>query len=110
MLAGTGLTMRHYVTKSIIEGGGDRATATTYVLGFTGKIGNLMSTTGRHEDELRKVGGRWLLHVRHGIVEMPERLDRLSPATCSPRPRSSASTATCASRRTSRRTRPTLAG
>jgi hypothetical protein len=71
MLAGTGLTMRHYVTNCIIEGAGDRATAMTYVLAFTGKIGSLMSTTGRYEDELRKVGGQWLLHVRRGVIEMP---------------------------------------
>ena len=71
VLAGTGLTMRHYVTNCIIEGVGDRATATTYVLAFTGQIGSLMPTTGRYEDELRKVGGRWLLHVRRGFIEMP---------------------------------------
>jgi hypothetical protein len=71
MLKGTGLTMRHYVGNCIIEGAGDRATATTYVLAFTGQIGSLMPTTGRYEDELRKVGGRWLLHVRRGIIEMP---------------------------------------
>ncbi len=71
MLSGIGLTMRHYVTNCIIEGGGDRATATTYVLAFTGHLGSLMPTTGRYEDELRKVGGRWLLHVRRGFIEMP---------------------------------------
>ena len=71
MLAGAGLTMRHYVTNVMIEGEGDHATATTYVLAFTGQIGSLMPTTGRYEDELRKVGGRWLLHVRRGIIEMP---------------------------------------
>jgi ketosteroid isomerase-like protein len=70
MLAGTGLTMRHYVTNCIIEGAGERATATTYVLAYTGQIGSLMPTTGRYEDELRKVDGRWLLHVRRGIIEM----------------------------------------
>jgi hypothetical protein len=70
MLAGTGLTMRHYVTNCIIEGVADRATATTYVLAFTGQIGSLMPTTGRYEDELKKVDGRWLLHVRRGIIEM----------------------------------------
>ena len=71
VLAGTGLTMRHYVTNCIIEGAADRATATTYVLAFTGQIGSLMPTTGRYEDELRKVSGRWLLHVRRGFIEMP---------------------------------------
>jgi hypothetical protein len=30
-----------------------------------------MPTTGRYEDELHKVAGRWLLHVRRGIIEMP---------------------------------------
>ena len=70
-LAGTGLTMRHYVTNCIIRGDGGRAEATTYVLAFTGQQGSLSPTTGRYEDELRKVGGRWLLHVRRGIIELP---------------------------------------
>jgi hypothetical protein len=71
-LAGTGLTMRHYVGNCIIEGDGAQAKATTYVLAFTGpKDGPKMPTTGRYEDELHKVGGRWLLHVRKGIIEMP---------------------------------------
>ena len=71
ILTGTGLTMRHYVTNCIIDGDGERATAVTYVLAFTGSIGSLVPTTGRYEDELRKVGGHWLLHVRRGIIEMP---------------------------------------
>jgi hypothetical protein len=70
-LKGTGLTMRHYVTNCMIEGADDRATATTYVLAFTGSIGSLMPTTGRYEDELRRIDGRWYLHVRRGIIEMP---------------------------------------
>ena len=71
MLAGAGLTMRHYVTNVMIEGEGDHASATTYVLAFTGpKGGSLTPTTGRYEDELRKVDGRWLLHVRRGVIEM----------------------------------------
>ena len=71
MLAGTGLTMRHYVTNCIITGDGERAETTTYVLAFTGQKGSLTPTTGRYEDELRKVGGTWLLHVRRGIIELP---------------------------------------
>jgi len=71
MLASIGLTMRHYVTNCMIEGDGARATATTYVLAFTGSIGSLTPTTGRYEDELHKVGGKWLLHVRRGFIEMP---------------------------------------
>ena len=72
MLAGIGLTMRHYVGNCIIEGDGERATAITYVLAFTGPKGSSPTpTTGRYEDELRKVDGRWLLHVRRGIIEMP---------------------------------------
>ena len=71
-LAGLPLTMRHYVTNCIIEGEGAQAKAVTYVLAFTGpKGGALTPTTGRYEDELRKVDGRWLLHVRRGIIEMP---------------------------------------
>ena len=71
MLAGIGLTMRHYVGNCIIEGDGERATAITYVLAFTGPKGSLTPTTGRYEDELRKVDGHWFLHVRRGIIEMP---------------------------------------
>src|SRR5262249_25433761 len=76
MLAGTGLTMRHYVTNCMIEGDGARATATTYVLAFTGSLGNLMPRTGRYEDELHKVGGKWLLHVGRGFIEMPGARER----------------------------------
>jgi hypothetical protein len=75
MLASTGLTMRHYVTNCIISGTGEQADATTYVLAFTGQPGSLHPTTGRYEDQLRKVGGRWLLHVRRGIIEMRPRGD-----------------------------------
>lgn len=73
MLKGAGLTMRHYVTNCIIRGDGERAEATTYVLAITGAPGSQSPTTGRYEDELRKVGGKWLLHVRRGIIEMPGR-------------------------------------
>lgn len=71
ILANTGLTMRHYVSNCIITGDGEKADATTYVLAFTGQPGSLRPTTGRYEDQLRKVNGRWLLHVRRGIIEMP---------------------------------------
>lgn len=72
-LANLPLTMRHYVTNCIITGDGEKADATTYVLAFTGPQGNLTPTTGRYEDQLRKVNGRWLLHARRGIIEMPGR-------------------------------------
>lgn len=71
-LAKLPLTMRHYVTNCIITGDGEQAAATTYVLAFTGPKGNLTPTTGRYEDQLRKVEGRWLLHVRRAFIEMPE--------------------------------------
>jgi hypothetical protein len=70
-LSKLGLTMRHYVSNCIITGDGEKADATTYVLAFTGPKGSLQPTTGRYEDQLRKVNGRWLLHVRRGIIEMP---------------------------------------
>lgn len=70
MLSKVGLTMRHFVTNCIITGGGEQAEATTYVLAFTGEPGSQTPTTGRYEDQLRKVDGRWLLHVRRGIIEM----------------------------------------
>ena len=71
MLSNTGLTMRHYVTNCIITGNSETADATTYVLAFTGEPGGMHPTTGRYEDRVRKVNGRWLLHVRRGIIEMP---------------------------------------
>lgn len=70
MLAKTGLTMRHYVTNCIVSGDGERAQATTYVLAFTGQPGSQSPTTGRYEDRLRKVGGRWLLETRVAVIEM----------------------------------------
>jgi hypothetical protein len=72
MLAKTGPTMRHYVTNCIISGDGERAEATTYVLAFIGQPGNQSPTTGRYEDRLRKVAGRWLLETRRAIIEMPK--------------------------------------
>ena len=71
MLAKLPLTMRHYVTNCIITGDSENAESTTYVLAFTGPKGNLTPTTGRYEDQLRKVNGRWLLHVRRAFIEMP---------------------------------------
>jgi hypothetical protein len=72
MLRNVPLTMRHYVTNVIVAGDTERAQATTYVLAFTGQQGgSLTPTTGRYEDELRKVGGRWLFHARHAVIEMP---------------------------------------
>jgi hypothetical protein len=70
MLAKTGLTMRHYVTNCIVGGDGERAEATTYVLAFTGQPGSQSPTTGRYEDRLRKVGGRWLLETRRAVIEV----------------------------------------
>ncbi len=73
MIGATGLTMRHYSTNVIVEPVGDgRARATSYVLAFTGPaFGSLVPTTGRYEDDFVRHDGRWLIHRRHAIIEMP---------------------------------------
>ncbi len=70
-LRGIGIFMRHYTTNLIIRGDGERAHAESYVLAITGAPGSSMPTTGRYEDELVKVGGRWRIRVRRAILDTP---------------------------------------
>ena len=73
MIGGTGLMMRHLVTNVIIDAAGtDRATTWCYVLALTGPDpANLMTTTGRYEDEVVKRHGRWLIERRRAVIETP---------------------------------------
>ena len=66
-----GLFMRHYTTNVVVRGDGERARAESYVLAVTGAPGTSMQTTGRYEDELVKVSGRWRLRVRRAILDQP---------------------------------------
>jgi len=71
MVGGTGLMMRHLVTNVIVDdASADRAKTWCYVLALTGPgPGNLMTTTGRYEDEVVKRDGRWLIKHRRAIIE-----------------------------------------
>jgi len=70
MLRGTGLFMRHYSTNLVLRGDGQRAHADSYVLAITGPAGSRSPTTGRYEDELVKVDGRWKLRERRAVIEL----------------------------------------
>jgi len=43
----------------------------SYVLAITGPPGSSHQTTGRYEDELVKVGGRWRIRVRRALLDQP---------------------------------------
>jgi len=66
-----GLFMRHYTTNVVLRGDGARARAESYVLAITGAPGASLTTTGRYEDELVKVGGGWRLRVRRALLDTP---------------------------------------
>jgi len=68
-LAKVGIFMRHYTTNVVIRGDGERAHADSYVLAITGPSGSRNIATGRYEDELLKVDGRWRLRERRAIIE-----------------------------------------
>ena len=70
-LAGIGIFMRHFTTNLIVRGDGERARAESYVLAVTGAPGSSSQTTGRYEDELVKVAGRWRIRVRRAILDTP---------------------------------------
>jgi hypothetical protein len=66
-----GRFMRHYTTNMILKGDGERARSESYVLAITGSPGSSSPTTGRYEDELVKVNGRWRIRVRRAILDQP---------------------------------------
>ena len=70
MLRSTGLLMRHYTTNLIVRGDGTTAHAESYILAITGPSGSRRQSTGRYEDDLVKVGGRWLLRSRRAVIEI----------------------------------------
>jgi 3-phenylpropionate/cinnamic acid dioxygenase small subunit len=71
-MSSLGLFMRHLVTNVVIEGDGERARVAAYVLAITGAPGPAQQYgTGLYEDELVKRDGRWLLHRRHLMLDVP---------------------------------------
>jgi hypothetical protein len=69
-LRGTGVPMRHYTTNLVLRGDGARARAESYVLALTGPPGGRTPTTGRYDDELVKLDGRWRIRVRRAVIEL----------------------------------------
>jgi uncharacterized protein (TIGR02246 family) len=71
MMQAANVTMRHLTTNIVIRGDGDRARAHSYVLAITGPPGSARQMTGRYEDDLVKVDGRWRLRSRRLVLDMP---------------------------------------
>jgi len=71
MMRNLGLFMRHYNTNMVLRGDSDRVQSESYVLAITGPPGSSHQTTGRYEDELVKVGGRWRIRVRRALLDQP---------------------------------------
>jgi hypothetical protein len=71
MMRNLGLFMRHYNTNMVLRGDSERVQSESYVLAITGPPGSSHQTTGRYEDELVKVGGRWRIRVRRALLDQP---------------------------------------
>jgi hypothetical protein len=73
VMRSAGVFMRHLVTNIIVEGDGERARASAYVLAITGPPGAAQQSTGVYDDELVKRSERWLLHRRRLTLDVPPR-------------------------------------
>ena len=71
MMRNLGLFMRHYNTNMVLRGDSERVQSESYVLAITGPPGSSHQTTGRYEDELVKVDGRWRIRVRRALLDQP---------------------------------------
>ena len=71
VMTGLDLFMRHYTTNVIVQGDGTEARARSYVLAITGSGAGRNQATGRYEDRLVKVDGRWRIRERRAVIEMP---------------------------------------
>jgi hypothetical protein len=70
-MSGLDLFMRHYTTNLVVRGDAARARADSYVLAITGSGAAQHQATGRYEDELVKIDGRWRIRERRAIIEVP---------------------------------------
>jgi uncharacterized protein (TIGR02246 family) len=62
--------LRHWTTNHIIEGDGDEATHTCYILLIAlGEAGARVDRTGIYRDTLRRVEGRWLFAERQVSID-----------------------------------------
>jgi hypothetical protein len=60
----------HFSANPVITVDGDDATVTSYVLVLQGREHPEVRMSGRYEDRLRKVDGRWLFSSRHLSTDM----------------------------------------
>jgi len=67
-----GVFMRHLVTNIVIDGADDHAHVECYVTAVTGSAANPNRMTGFYDDELVKQNGRWLLHRRRLMADLPQ--------------------------------------
>jgi uncharacterized protein (TIGR02246 family) len=69
---GTPMTPRHVATNILVDGEGDKATLRAYIQMYA-KVGDpptsQLTISGRYEDELRRVDGRWLFTRRSFVAD-----------------------------------------
>ncbi len=70
VMSGLDLFMRHYSTNLVLEGDDREVVARSYVLAITGTGSGRGQATGRYEDRLVKVDGRWRIRERRAVIEM----------------------------------------
>lgn len=62
--------LRHWTSNHIIDGDGDEATHSCYILLLAlGEDGARVDRTGIYRDRLRRVAGRWLFAERHVSID-----------------------------------------
>jgi SnoaL-like domain len=64
--------MRHNATNIVIDGGGDRATGSAFLIGYDTKSGFKVIVTGRYMDELVKTSTGWRFSKRIFSPDKPE--------------------------------------
>jgi uncharacterized protein (TIGR02246 family) len=62
--------LRHWTTNHLVEGDGDEATHSAYILLIAlGEAGARVDRTGVYRDRLRRVDGRWLFAERQVSID-----------------------------------------
>jgi ketosteroid isomerase-like protein len=64
--------MRHNATNIVIDGAGDRATGSAFLIGYDTKGGYKVIVTGRYRDELAKTAQGWRFTSRIFSPDKPE--------------------------------------
>ena len=63
---------RHWTNNHVIEGDGDRATHSSYIMIVRMKETPIIETTGIYHDSLKKVNGAWKFVRREVTKECPK--------------------------------------